>query len=50
MGFLLWEEGTEKQVLGVDGGGVKLSLSGYVEGLEGVENAVVAVEESCQCP
>ena len=29
MGFLLWEEGTEKQDLGVDGGGVKLSLSGY---------------------
>ena len=31
MGFLLWEKGTEKQDFGVDGGGVKLSLSGYWE-------------------
>ena len=53
IGFLLWEEGSGKQDLRV----VRLSLSGFwaawinsgvtLKGLRGVENAVVAVEESC---
>ena len=54
MGFLLWEEASGKQ----DGCGVELSFSGFckvaacvnlgvtVEGLRGVENAAVAVEQS----
>ena len=52
MGFVLWEEGSGKQDLRVVGGGVRLSFLGVNSGvtlksLRRVDNAVVAVEESC---
>ena len=51
MGFVLWEEGSGKQDLRVVGRG-RLSFSGVnvgvtLKGLRRVDNAVVAVEESC---
>ena len=58
MGFLLWEEGSGKRVFKVSCR-VELSFSGFckiaacvnlsvtLKGLVGVENAAVAVEESC---
>ena len=58
MGFLLWEEGSGKRVFKVSGG-VELSFSGFckiaacvnlgvtLKGSMGVENAAVAVKESC---
>ena len=57
MGCLLWDEGSGKQDLRVVG--LELSFSGFskiaacanlgitLKGLGGVENAAVAVEESC---